>query len=122
MVRLTTFILSLAFLIAGILGLTNLLPIFELYPVYANLGAIVLGILGMLIVIYVRRGGETAAQKRALAREREENERLRKEAAEQSKRETEQLRTDIAQLLIENEQQRNIIEQHTLHSSSETII
>ncbi|SHO45473.1 hypothetical protein [Anaerocolumna xylanovorans] len=112
MVKMMGFILSLAFLATGFLGLTNLLPVFTTYPVLANIGAIILGILGLLILIYAGRGGETAHQKREHSQQKEENVQLRKEASDQSKRE-------IEQLIKENEQQRNIIEQHALQNSSE---
>lgn len=117
MVRMTSFILSLVFLVTGFLGLTNLLPIFITYPVLANIGAIVLGILGLLIVIYVGRSGQTSEQKKERFQQREENVQLRKEASEQSKRESEQLKKEIDQLKKENEQQRNIITRQSLQNN-----
>ncbi|HWQ78060.1 MAG TPA: hypothetical protein VN381_04550 [Anaerovoracaceae bacterium] len=119
MVRMTSFILSLAFLAIGLLGITNLLPVFRTYPVYANIGAIALGILGLLILIYARRGGETAAQSREHAQQRKENVQLRKETYDQSKRESEQLKKEIEQLKAGNEQQQKIIEQQALQNSRE---
>ncbi|MBN7771850.1 hypothetical protein [Clostridium aminobutyricum] len=120
MVRMTSFILSLAFLVMGFLGLTELLPIFKTYPVYANVGAIALGVLGLLIVLYVRRIGESAHQRRENSQQKKENVQLRKETYDQSKREIEQLKKDIEQLKAENMQQRIMIEQHALQSNSET--
>lgn len=108
MVRMMNFIYSLAFLAAGFLGLTGLLPIFITYPVFANIGAILLGILGLLIMIYVRRSGETAHQKRENSKQREENAQLRNEMYDQSKEENEQLKREIAQLKKENEQRMMI--------------
>lgn len=112
MIKITSFILSLILLITGFLGLTNLLPIFIAYPVLANIGAIVLGILFLLILIYTGRGGENARQRKENSKQREENVQLRKETSDQSKREIEQLK-------IENEQQRNVINQQAVHNSIE---
>ena len=119
MVKITSFILSLAILAAGFLGLTKLLPIFVTYPVLANIGAIILGMLGLLILIYSGRGKETAHQRRENSQQREENIQLKKEASDQSKRENEQLKKDIDQLRMENEQQRNMIEKQVLQNSIE---
>jgi cell shape-determining protein MreC len=103
----TSFILSLAYLATGFLGITGLLPIYKTYPVLANTGAILLGILGLLILIYAGRSGETAQQRKEHSRQRAENVQLRKETSDQSKREREQLKEEIDQLKKENEQQRN---------------
>ncbi|WP_313183588.1 hypothetical protein [Lacrimispora sp.] len=111
MAKMMSFILSLAFLVIGFLGLTNLLPLFITYPVLANIGAIVLGILGLLILIYAGRGGEIARQRKENSQQREENEQIRLAMSDQLKKENEQLKREIDQLKKENEQQRNTIEQ-----------
>lgn len=111
MVRLMNFIYSLAFLAAGFLGLTGLLPIFITYPVSANIGAIVLGALGLLIMIFVRRSGETVHQRREHSKQSEENVQLRNEMYNQSKEENEQLKREIDQLKKENERQRIMVKQ-----------
>ena len=63
MVRMMNLVYSLALLATGFLGLTGLQPIFITYPVSANIGAIVLGIMGLLIMIFVQRSGETGFRK-----------------------------------------------------------
>lgn len=122
MAKMTSFILSLVFLVTGFLGLTNLLPIFRTYPVLANIGSIVLGLLGLLILIYTGRSGETVHQRREHSQQIEENVQLRKEASDQSKMESEQLKREIDQLKKENEHQRNIIEQQALQNNSKKSI
>jgi cell shape-determining protein MreC len=111
MVKMIGFVLSLALLVTGFLGLTDVLPIFVTYPVLANIGAIVLGILSLLILIYAGRGGEMARQRKENFQQREENVQLRKESSDQSKREIEQLKK-------ENEQQRSTLEQQASQKSS----
>lgn len=115
MVKLMSFILSLVYLVSGFLGITGLLPIYKTYPVLANMGTIVLGILGLLVLIYTGRGGETAHERKEHFQQREENAQLRKETFDQLKREIEQLRK-------ENEQQRNMIEQQAFQNSSKNDI
>lgn len=111
MAKMIGFILSLVFLVIGFLGLTNLLPLFITYPILANLGAIALGILGLLILIYAGRGGDVARQRKENSQQREENEKVRLAMSDLSKRENEQLKREIEQLKKENEQQRNSINQ-----------
>lgn len=118
MVRMTTFILSLAILVTGFLGLTNLLPIFITYPFLANVGAILLGILGLLVTIYVGKSGQTLTQKKERSQQKEENIQLRKETVNQLKTEINQLKKETNQLKMENEQQRNMIEQQISQNSS----
>ncbi len=54
MKRATCIILGLAFLALGILGLTNVVPMFKSDPNYINIAEIVLGALGVLVGLFSR--------------------------------------------------------------------
>jgi hypothetical protein len=53
--KMTCVILGLAFLALGILGITDVVPMFKTDPAYVNIGEIVLGVLGLAVGVYARQ-------------------------------------------------------------------
>ncbi len=54
MAKATSVILGLVFLAMGILGITNIVPMFTNYPSFINVGEIVLGGVGLLVGVFSR--------------------------------------------------------------------
>ena len=118
-------ILGLAFLALGILGITGIVPMFTSDPYYVNVGAIILGGLGLLVGIYARNGTtydkktneffrqskeDADRQRQENKKLKAENEQVRKEIIERQQNENEQLRKQLEQQRLENEQVKNLIE------------
>ncbi len=55
MAKAMSVILGLVFLAMGILGITNMIPMFTSNPNYVNIGEIVLGGLGLIIGAFSRK-------------------------------------------------------------------
>lgn len=55
MLRPTCIILSLAFLAMGILGITEMVPMFTADLIYVNIGEIVIGGIGLVTGAFVRK-------------------------------------------------------------------
>ncbi len=54
MAKAMSVILGLVFLAMGILGITNVIPMFTIYPSFVNIGEIVLGGFSVLIGVFSR--------------------------------------------------------------------
>lgn len=86
MAKTMCFILGLALLALGILGITGVVPMFTSDPNYVNIGEIILGGLGLLVGIYTRQSTKYDRQqndfsrqtKESSDRQRQENEKLSK--------------------------------------------
>ncbi len=122
MTKITCVILGLAFLSIGVLGITDLVPMFASDPVYLNIVQIILGGLGLLVGIYSRQGQKYDQQTKDYSQQtkanadhqRQENESLRSENVQARQDETnrqlqenEQLKYQIEQQKQENEQLRS---------------
>lgn len=94
MAKTMSFILGVAFLVLGILGITGLVPMFASDPYYVNVGEIVLGGLGLLVGIYARQGTNYDRQKNDFSRQTKDNTDWQRKENEQLKRENEQSRKD----------------------------
>lgn len=55
MAKIMSVILGLLFLAMGILGITDLLPVFTSSPDYVNIGEVILGGLGLAIGVFSRK-------------------------------------------------------------------
>ena len=125
MAKAMCFILGIAFLTLGILGITGVVPMITNNPFYVNIGQIILGGFGLLVGIYARQStkydqktNEFFRQSKDNAdRQRHENEQLkieneqgRKESIERQQHENEQLRKQLEQQKQDNEQMRKNVE------------
>ena len=106
MVRTAGMVLSLAFLALGILGITGVIPMLTREPVYINIGEIVLGGLGLLVVIYAGQGGQNRLQRKEIDKQRIINDQQRKEIDQQRQESYDLQRQEISEQKKENEQQR----------------
>lgn len=112
MTRVVCFILGLAFIALGFLGMMNLVPVMSNGFLYLNIGEIALGIIGLLFGMYSSRGSEQARQKNENTQLRKSNDQFTKDTSDQLVRENEQLkksndqftRGSSDQLVKENEQ------------------
>jgi membrane protein involved in colicin uptake len=124
MAKTMCFVLGLALLALGILGITGFVPMFSSDPNYVNIGEIVLGGLGLLVGIYAHQGTKYGQQTKDLSRQsqdntnrqRQENEQLKKENEqgrrdniERQQQETEQLKKQLEQQIKENERLSSIM-------------
>ncbi|MGD9676988.1 MAG: hypothetical protein AB7V16_01320 [Vulcanibacillus sp.] len=106
MAKLTCVILGLALLALGIVGVTG----FVIDMTYINIGAIVIGALGLLVGIYARQSKPDYRLKTETATQKQEIEQQKKEI-DQHKKEIELHKKEIDQQKKEIEQQRKEIEE-----------
>lgn len=136
MAKTTNFILGLAFLALGVLGITNIVPMFASDPMYINIIEILLGSLGLLIGIYYPQSNSSRhlpkvfsvqsspnadlqnqeienlkkqleqQQKENEVRQLQENERLKKLLADQQKENDERQQKETEQLKKKLEEQQ----------------
>lgn len=119
MTRVVCFILGLAFIVLGFLGMMDLVPMLSNDLIYLNIGEIVLGIIGLLFGMYSSRGNEQTRQKNENNQLRKTNEQFTKDSSDQIVKENEQLkrsndqftRDSSDQLVKENEQLKQEIAQ-----------
>lgn len=112
MAKTMSFILGVAFLVLGVLGITGLVPMFASDPYYVNVGEIILGGVGLLVGIYARQSTNYDRQKNEFSRQTKENTDWQRKENEQLKKENEQGRQDgIARQQLEIEQLKKQLEQ-----------
>lgn len=119
MTRVVCFILGLAFIALGFLGMTDYIPELSNDFIYLNLGEIVLGIIGILFGMYSNRGNEQNRQRNENTQLRKSNDQFTKDSSDQLVKENEQLRKSndqftrdsSDQLVKENEQLKQEIAQ-----------
>lgn len=116
MTKITCVLLSLVLMALGLIGVTG----FIIDMTYINIGAIAIGVIGLLVGIYAKQGTsdqrlktETATQKRDIEHQKKDIEQQKKDLEEQKKeidqqkKEIEHQRKEIEQQKIEIEQQKN---------------
>lgn len=119
MTRIISFILGLAFVALGFLGITNFVPVMSNNLIYLNIAEIVLGILGLLFGMYSPKSTENARQRKENLELKKSNEQHTKESLDQIIRENEQLKKmneqlskeSSDQLIKDNEQLKKELEQ-----------
>lgn len=119
MTRVVCFILGLAFIALGFLGLTTLVPMMSSSLLYLNIGEIALGIIGLLFGMYSPHGSASTRQRNENTQLRKSNDQFNKDSSDQMARENEQLKktndqytkNSNEQLLNENEQLKKEIAQ-----------
>lgn len=112
MTRVICFILGLAFIIIGVLGMTNFVPMLSNDLIYLNIIEIVLGVLGVLFGMYSRQSKVSIQQGKENVQLREsndnfvkaKNDQLMNDNLDKLTRENEQLKQDIAKLQDEKDQ------------------
>lgn len=104
MAKSVCFLLGLAFLALGILGITGLVPMFTSDPYYVNVGEIVLGGIGLLVGIYARQSTKYDQQVKDFSRQTKNNADWQRQENVQLKKENDQGRKDN----FERQQQENV--------------
>ncbi len=118
MTRVVCFILGLALIAIGFLGMTDFVPEMSNSLLYMNIGEIALGIVGLLFGMYSPQGSAGMRQRTENTELRKSNNQFTKDSSDQMAKENEQLKKtndqyakdSSDQLARENEQLRKEVE------------
>ena len=118
MTRVVSFILGLALIGIGFLGMTDFVPEMSSSLLYLNIGEIALGIIGLLFGMYSPHGSAGTRQRNENTELRKSNNQFTRDSSDQMARENEQLKKtneqyakdSSDQLARENDQLRKEVE------------